>query len=441
IRSATSDELPCAMLANGPACIRQGWPSSVWIRLGLSASFNSTDIAPAAPRSSAVTGLPPSKEWATVMAPRRRRRSCRSRETARIAITSEAAVMSKPDSRGYPFARPPWPIVIARKARSFMSTARFQSTRRASILCGFPCRIDASIRAASRLFAAPMAWMSPVKWRFRSSIGTTWASPPPAAPPLMPNTGPSEGSRRQSSGSLPIAPRPWVSDTAVVVLPSPALVGVTPATQTILASGASARRSSTSSDTFALCRPYGSNSSGVSPVRSAIVSIGTSSASCAISRLLFICSPLHCRSMTHRRGRELRNELVLVEALQGEGLDQVWRLPRGRQLGQRLTHDRRRLEPVGAPPRADVEVVDLGLTQDRAVIGRQVAESRPTPQDAGALELREELERVAADLLHEVDRALNPVGGPGLDLGAHEDIAAVRLRDVDVHLRRHDDHV
>ena len=60
IRSATSDELPCAMLANGPACIRQGWPSSVWIRLGLSASFSSTVMAPAAPRSSAVTGLPPS---------------------------------------------------------------------------------------------------------------------------------------------------------------------------------------------------------------------------------------------------------------------------------------------------------------------------------------------------------------------------------------------
>ena len=88
------------MLANGPACIRQGWPSSVWIRLGLSASLSSTVMAPAAPRSSAVTGLPPSKEWATVIAPSRRRRSCRSRDTARIAITSEAAVMSKPDSRG-----------------------------------------------------------------------------------------------------------------------------------------------------------------------------------------------------------------------------------------------------------------------------------------------------------------------------------------------------
>src|SRR5918999_2889127 len=344
-------------------------------------------MAPAAPRSSAVTGLPPSNECATVIAPRRRRRSCRSRETARIAITSEAAVMWKPDSRGYPFARPPWPIVIARRARSFMSSARFQPTRSASILCGFPCRIEASISAASRLLAAP---------------------------PVMPNTGPSDGSRRRSKGSLPIAPRPWVSDTAVVVFPSPALVGVTPATQTILASGASRSRSSTSSDTFALWRPYGSNSSGVSPVRSAIDSIGRSSASCAISRLLFISLPLSL--MAHRRGRELGNQPVVVEALEREWLDQLGRPPGGRQLGQRPAHDRRRLETVRAPARADVEVLHLGLAEDGAVVRRQVAEAGPAAQDAGPLELREQLERVARDLLHEVEGALHAVGSPGLDL-------------------------
>ena len=60
--SATSELLPCAMFANGPQCIRHGWPSSVWIRFGLIASLSSTAIAPAAPRSSAVIGLPPSNE-------------------------------------------------------------------------------------------------------------------------------------------------------------------------------------------------------------------------------------------------------------------------------------------------------------------------------------------------------------------------------------------
>ena len=88
------------MFANGPACMRHGCPSSVWIRLGFRASLSSTVIAPAAPRSSAVTGLPPVYDRATVIAPSRLRRSCKSRDTARIAMTSEAAVMSNPDSRG-----------------------------------------------------------------------------------------------------------------------------------------------------------------------------------------------------------------------------------------------------------------------------------------------------------------------------------------------------
>ena len=89
-----------------------------------------------------------------------------------------------------------------------MSTARRQSIRSWSILCGLPCRIDASSIAASRLFAAPIAWMSPVKWRLRSSIGTTCVIPPPAAPPLIPNTGPSDGSRRHATGRLPICAEP-----------------------------------------------------------------------------------------------------------------------------------------------------------------------------------------------------------------------------------------
>ena len=48
----------------------------------------------------------------------------------------------------------------------------------------FPGRCDLSIMAASRLLAAPMAWKSPVKCRLISSIGTTCAYPPPAAPPF-----------------------------------------------------------------------------------------------------------------------------------------------------------------------------------------------------------------------------------------------------------------
>ena len=55
-----------------------------------------------------------------------------------------------------------------------------------------------------------------------------------------------------SSACSPIAPMPWVSETEVVVLPSPALVGVMAVTQMILPSGLSFRRSSTERRTFAL---------------------------------------------------------------------------------------------------------------------------------------------------------------------------------------------
>ncbi len=58
MRSATIEELPCAMLPNGPACTSTGVFSSVWSRFGLMASRMMTVIAPAALSCSAVTGSP-----------------------------------------------------------------------------------------------------------------------------------------------------------------------------------------------------------------------------------------------------------------------------------------------------------------------------------------------------------------------------------------------
>ena len=60
MRSATIDELPWAMLPNGPAWTRTGVFSSVWSRFGLIASRMMTVMAPAPFRSSAVTGSPSS---------------------------------------------------------------------------------------------------------------------------------------------------------------------------------------------------------------------------------------------------------------------------------------------------------------------------------------------------------------------------------------------
>ena len=63
------------------------------------------------------------------------------------------------------------------------------------------------------------------------------------------------GSRNASITRLPIAPSPCVSETDVVVLPSPALVGVIAVVMTSLPSGRSASRSRIDSDTFARVEP------------------------------------------------------------------------------------------------------------------------------------------------------------------------------------------
>jgi hypothetical protein len=60
--------------------------------------------------------------------------------------------------------------------------------------------------------------------------------PPPAAPPFMPKFGPSEASRMQIMAFLPIRLRPSPRPTVVVVLPSPAGVGLIAVTRISLPS-------------------------------------------------------------------------------------------------------------------------------------------------------------------------------------------------------------
>mmetsp|Transcript_3120 Transcript_3120/g.9608 ORF Transcript_3120/g.9608 Transcript_3120/m.9608 type:complete len:345 (-) Transcript_3120:385-1419(-) len=252
--SATMDELPWAMFANGPACTSTGVPSTVCISVGISASRISTVSAPPTPRSSAVTGAP-ARELPMTMRPSRRRMSARSVDSASTAMISLATVMSKPVRRSRPFSDAACPTVISRKKRSHVSTTRRQvivsgsmssrtsartsssvsssmplapspsrsmrprmmgdtlyepslflghrRRRSAASLCVDSWNMRVSIWAASRLLAAVIAWMSPVKCRLNTSIGTTCAYPPPAAPPLMPNVGPWLGCRMQVKTRLP----------------------------------------------------------------------------------------------------------------------------------------------------------------------------------------------------------------------------------------------
>ena len=82
-------------------------------------------------------------------------------------------------------------------------------------------------------------------------MGTTCDQPPPAAPPLIPKTGPSDASRMQSTGLRPRRLSASASPTEVVDLPSPAAVGLQPVTSTSLAPR-SGRAWTTSSGTLAL---------------------------------------------------------------------------------------------------------------------------------------------------------------------------------------------
>ena len=160
------------------------------------------------------------------MRPRRLRRSARLSASARIAMISEAAVMMNPVSRAGPLSRPPSPVAMRRSARSFMSMQRGQRISFGSIRKSLPkCRCVSS-SAARRLCAEVMAWKSPVKWRLIRSIGSSDALPPPVAPPFMPKTGPSEGSRSAATAVCPSLIRPWVRPIVLTVFPSPLVVGV-----------------------------------------------------------------------------------------------------------------------------------------------------------------------------------------------------------------------
>src|SRR5258706_10535543 len=128
-----------------------------------------------------------------------------------------------------------------------------------------------------------MALKSPVKCRLMSSIGTTWAYPPPAAPPFMPKTGPREGSRRQMIAFLPIWWSASPSPTVVVVLPSPAGAGLPAVTRISFPSGLSFSVSMYSSEIFALVCPYGEIADSGIPSLAAISRIGLIFAAWAIS--------------------------------------------------------------------------------------------------------------------------------------------------------------
>ena len=113
------------MLPNGPVWTNAGCPSVVCTMFGRMACLSSAMSEPTAPTSCAVTRAPPLPE-ATVILPRRARRSSMPDESASTAMISDAVTMSNPVSRSGAFAEPPRPETMLRSPRSSMSTTRRQ---------------------------------------------------------------------------------------------------------------------------------------------------------------------------------------------------------------------------------------------------------------------------------------------------------------------------
>ena len=248
MRVASTLLQPCAMFANGPPCRNAGTPSMLCTRFGIKASRSNAMSAPVTRNSFAKTGSPSGVKPVT-MRSSRARRSARFSLKQRIAMTSEAAVMSNPVLRsvGLPVLVRRW-----RSARSFMSMTRFQSTP-SGFRRQFPLKSSLSMTAESRLFALVMAWKSPLKCRLIDCAGCTVLLPPPVAPPLRPKTGPIDGWRSARATFCPIFFKPCDRPMETVVLPSPAGVGVIAETRMSFPRGVLAF--SASRLTLALSRP------------------------------------------------------------------------------------------------------------------------------------------------------------------------------------------
>src|SRR5712691_11437296 len=109
-----------------------------------------------------------------------------------------------------------------------------------------------------------------------SSTGTTSDAPPPAPPPFMPNVGPRLGSRSATALLTPIFASPCASPTLVVVLPSPAGVGVMADTSTSLP--LRGRPVNDCKAIFAFQLPYSSTCAGSTPSDFATSMMGLMSA-------------------------------------------------------------------------------------------------------------------------------------------------------------------
>ena len=138
-----------------------------------------------------------------MMLPSRAVRSFNESVRQKIAMISEAAVMTKPSSRGIPPVRPPRPRTTCRSARSFISTVRGQVIWRWSMSRLLGRNRWLSSIAERSPWAAVMAWKSPVKCRLISAMGITWEYPPARRPAFDPEDRP-QARLTQAKDGIPL---------------------------------------------------------------------------------------------------------------------------------------------------------------------------------------------------------------------------------------------
>ena len=151
-------------------------------------------------------------------------------------MTSEATVMSKPSSRGKPLETPPSELTIARSARSFMSRTRRQAMRRLS--SAEPVApVDVVVdhrgeQVVRRRDGVEVAGEVEVDVLHRHDLGIAAAGGAALDAEAGPERGLAQAHHRLLADAVEASPRP----TVVVVLPSPAGVGLMAVTRTSLPS-------------------------------------------------------------------------------------------------------------------------------------------------------------------------------------------------------------
>ena len=146
--------------------------------------------------------------------------------------------------------------------------------------------------------------------------------------------------------------------------------------------------------------------------------------------------------MRDGRGGQLGDERVRAEALERERRDQRRASARSRRARPASSPTiGAALKPYVPQPVETWKPSTSVSPEDRAVVGGEVAEARPLR----AAPSRSSCGKSSSTCRAEYSRNGNvlgaAVGRVRLDLGADQELAAVGLRDVHVHLRRHDDHV